>query len=75
MQTKQAKLDNYWLSINTENRFSTLEIQNDNEEQNNVTEKQEKSPPIFVDRVDNISPLIQLLNDCSKDSYELKVLS
>ena len=75
MQTKQAKLDNYWLSINTENKFSTLEIQNDNEEQNNVTEKQEKPPPIFVDRVDNISPLIQLLNDCSKDSYELKVLS
>ena len=33
----------------------------------------EKPSPIFVDRVDNISPLIQLLNDCSKDSYKIKV--
>lgn len=33
-----------------------------------------KSPPIFVDKVSNIQPLIKLLNDVAKDSCEIKVL-
>lgn len=33
-----------------------------------------KPPPIFIDKVSNIQPLIDLLNNHAKNRYEVKVL-
>lgn len=38
-------------------------------------EKPIKPPPIFVDKVENIQPLISLLNNYAQNNYELKVLN
>lgn len=55
---KQTKLNTYWLShtppIPTSNSFARF-IDNDTQENNNEQrEKTIKSPPIFVDNVENI---------------------
>ena len=73
--SKQTKLD-YWLSVNNNNQFSALQTESDCESNgNNADEIDVKPPPIFVDRVENIQPLVQMLNDCSNNSYELKILN
>lgn len=77
---KQTKLDNYWLSapIETSNRFERLEQESDDEDQGNKSsykDKIAKPPPIFVDGVGNIQPLIHLLNEIAPNSYAIKILS
>lgn len=75
---KQKKLDTYWLSnpFSTSNRFANLEVDSPGEptDKTDTEVKLPKPPPIFVDRVSNIKPLITLLNNVGDDSYELKVL-
>lgn len=70
---KQTKVDDYWLSapMDTANRFEALR---DPEPEPEIQEKPVKPPPICVNRVNNIQPLINLLNDVIRDDYEIKVL-
>lgn len=81
-QHKQSKMDHYWLSnpISTSNSFSQLEESEETQEdqcqqpKQKQTEKSPRPPPIFVDKVGNIQPLVNLLNEHAKDKYDLKVL-
>lgn len=71
---KQSKLNSYWLShkIETSNRFSELEV-----EQETILKelaREPRPPPIFVDRVSNIQPLINLLDKRVNGKYTIKVL-
>lgn len=78
---KQTKIQDYWLNSPTlvTNKFATLgneEDGNSNTQQNNMKQsKVIKTPPIFVSGVQNITPLIQLLNKIAKDNYQLKVIN
>lgn len=64
--------------MSTSNRFSSL---HEKEKQDIISERKErqdppttKPPPIFVDKVSNIQPLITLLNEHVSENYEIKVL-
>ncbi|KAH9638226.1 hypothetical protein HF086_017318 [Spodoptera exigua] len=76
---KQTKLDTYWLSqsqpIPTTNQFACLESDNLEAEETVVEQKIDKPPPIFVDKVGNIQPLLTILNEHAHDKYNLKVLN
>lgn len=67
---KQQKL-NYWLS--NKNRFEALSV--DEDEDKDKEEKVPKPPPIFVDKVENIHPLITMLNKFATGNYEIRVIS
>ena len=60
--TKQKNLHSYWLAdkknSNSSNRFAALQNDEISKEVPNSTEKVQKPPPIFVDNVSNIQPLI-----------------
>lgn len=73
---KQTKLNNYWLStpVPISNRFENLETEDHPETDPSTNEKLTKPPPIFVDKVNNVQPLIKLLNDHVNNNYEIKVL-
>lgn len=76
---KQSKLSSYWLSqpLPTSNVFSELEDLEDKEKENSQpqpVEKLPKPPPLFIDKVTNIRPLIKLLNETVQDLFEIKVL-
>jgi len=73
--SKQSKLSSYWLSapVHTSNMFEAL----DPEEHTNTdppVDKLPKPPPIYVDRVVNMQPLTELLNETVKGDFEIKVL-
>lgn len=72
--TKQAKLNDYWLNskIPTQNRFERLPIESDEPK---VVESEAKPPPIYVDKVSNINPLKDVLNEKVPNKFILKVLS
>lgn len=76
---KQTKLSTYWLSqtqpILTSNSFSQLVDDDTKDPETEPKEKPIKPPPIFVDKVQNIQPLISLLNNHVQNNYELKVLN
>lgn len=65
----------YWLSKAdaAPNRFAPLQIQDDTQNAPN-NERLPKPPPIFVDNVSNIKPLILLLKEIAKDQFDLKSL-
>lgn len=72
-QYKQTKLEN-WLGNpmrTDQNRFAGLEVDAP------ATPKEiiHKPPPIFVDNVYNIQPLLTLLNENVPEKYEIKVLN
>lgn len=70
---KQQKLTNYWLGADeTQNRFNALET--DEEVTPPVVVVVPKPPPIFIDCVEKIVPLRQLLNEIAKDSHEMKAM-
>lgn len=71
---KHTKLSTYWLSqpIPTSNSFSELDDGVD--ESQTQTERQPKPPPIFIDKVDNITPLVKLLNETVPNLFVVKVL-
>lgn len=80
-QNKQAKVDQYWLSkpVTVSNSFSELgnelqDDQTDEQEHSQQTVKVPRPPPIFVDKVGNIQPLIELLSNHAKENYVIKVL-
>lgn len=75
---KVHKQTKYWLSqpIPTSNSFAELSLDEDAEPiQIEKPETVPKPPPIFVDRVENIKPLQELLNENASGGYELRVLS
>lgn len=72
---KQHQASPYWLSKDNSstNRFAPLQIEA--EHQNNPnSERISKPPPIFVDNVSNIQPLILFLNEIAKDQFDLRNL-
>lgn len=78
--SSQNNSSKYWLSNATSisNRFSSLddeevsmETNNDNKEQ----KKDPKPPPIFVDGVEDIKPLITELNIAAKGNYTTKAIT
>lgn len=76
---KQSLIKDYWLNnpTTTTNRFSSLQEKktDSNSNKGHVEEQKElKSLPIFVSGVQNIQPLVELLNLTTKDEYTLKVL-
>lgn len=70
---KQTKLTNYWLGpkTTTTNQFDTLS--DDEIEPQTVTES--KPPPIFVNEVDNIAPLQELLKIIAPNLYDMKIIN
>ena len=77
LQKKQIKENAYWLDAPlTTNRFTILTDEEGNDQQHTeMIEKTPKPPPIFVYGVQNISPLIQLLDQVAKLQYEIKALN
>lgn len=76
--SRQTKIKDYWLSsTQTSNRFNTLreEIEADKETPEEETKKEPKPPPIFVSGVENINPLIALLNEIAPEKYNLKAFN
>lgn len=73
---KQTKITSYWLSnpTPTSNRYSELIVEQEQAISNEAPIKTPRPPPIFVDKVENIQPLVTLLNEHAKDDYILKVL-
>lgn len=74
--TKQTKLQDYWLgSTKINNIYTNLPEENDNQEQENSSEKKEpKPPPIYIEGVANINPLTNLLNSIANEQYLIKAL-
>ncbi|CAG4954316.1 unnamed protein product [Colias eurytheme] len=73
---KQAKL-NYWLAtpaVPTSNRFKALDDIEQADKSETQAPKPIRPPPLFIDGVKNIQPLMKLLEDVAKEDYEIKVL-
>lgn len=62
---KQSRLDSYWLGapVQTSNRFEALDKEEQLKNTDSPVDRVPKPPPIYVDRVNNIQPLTQLLNE------------
>lgn len=79
---KQSKLSDYWLAstpVITQNRFGALTpdepVQMDSSEKSEeLPKKDPKPPPIFVQGVDNIKPLKDLLAEMVGEEFSLKSL-
>lgn len=78
---KQAKMSDYWLNSNpiqVKNRFLALPRDNSTDKDNtetgeqNVISSESKPPPVFVEGVGDINPLIVELEKVAKDGYTLK---
>jgi hypothetical protein len=77
---KHTRTSDCWLNspIPTSNRFDGLgnmSTDAENDSLNSETQKPNKPPPIFIQGVENITPLTDLLNRNAKDNYKLKVLN
>lgn len=70
---KQTKLTRYWLSApaSTSNQFDGLD------EVENVPSAapEPKPPPIFINDVQNIAPLRELLQQIAPDGYSMKIIN
>ncbi|GAB0089054.1 hypothetical protein DMENIID0001_035330 [Sergentomyia squamirostris] len=93
---KQTKLDEFFKGINTQNRYSPLPVetnddtavnndnkddtpnspQTNNEHLNGLSseKRQSKPPPIFVYNVEQVQPLMALLNEVAPNKYTWKSL-
>ena len=74
---KQATLSDYWLAApdtNRSNRFDILSEDGDDEVSAEYTLPAVKPPPIYVSMVENVQPLINLLNSVAKDEFEIKII-
>lgn len=78
---KQATVNEYWLGKSnpaSENQFAILDSQamssNLQTDANSNLLEHSKPPPIFVDKVGNIQPLMSLLSQCVPNQYEIKSL-
>jgi hypothetical protein len=73
---KQTKL-NYWLAtpgVTTSNSFKGLDDIEQADKPEIQTPKPPRPPPLFIDGVKNIQPLMKLLEDIAKGEYDIKVL-
>lgn len=74
---KQTKL-NYWLATSaatpTSNRFKELETLEHNDNSDKPAPKPARPPPLFIDGVGNIQPLLKMLEESAHGEYEVKVL-
>lgn len=73
---KQTKL-NYWLAtpaVPTSNSFTGLDELEQADKPETQTPKPIRPPPLFIDGVKNIQPLLKLLEEIAKGEYEIKVL-
>ena len=73
---KQTKLS-YWLAapVPTSNMFADLETtEKEPKTTDQVTHQVIKPPPFFIDKVSNIQPLSNMLEDVAHDDYEIKIL-
>lgn len=74
---KQTRLSDGWLSkpVETSNAFGALqENVNDKDHENANAEEIRKPPPIFIEGVENIQPLIDLLKICAPNGHTFKCL-
>jgi hypothetical protein len=76
-EAKHAKESEHWLNqTSTSNRYTALlEEESEDKQQKAGPENTPKPPPIYITDVQNISPLIQLLDQMSKQHYEIKALA
>jgi hypothetical protein len=74
---KHIKEDSHWLHPTaTHNRYSALsDDENVDHLQKVASDSTPKRPPIFVSDVITIPPLLQLLDQTVKQSYEIKALA
>lgn len=76
---KQTRISNYWLNApataTTSNRYEELEVEDEEDRSKKLVNKEPKPPPIYVDGVNNISPLTNLLNIKAKDEYVIKIIN
>lgn len=87
---KQKKLSDYWLGVPVTNRYDHLcdestsgqnsneqinENQQNQQNQKNVEPPKPRPPPIFVYNVEQVNPLITLLNEMAPKKYTLRVLA
>ncbi|KMQ86444.1 nucleic-acid-binding protein from transposon x-element [Lasius niger] len=72
--SKQTRIADYWLSapVSVANEYKYLDNQESEESESIDTVKPIKTP-IFISRVNNISPLLNMLNLITKDNYTFKV--
>ncbi|CAG9828444.1 unnamed protein product [Diabrotica balteata] len=76
--SKQATLKDYWLSktVLTSNRYEALENNTTSEEAEMLEDqKDEQPPPIFIQNVECIKPLQELLQQITPGKYTLKCLA
>lgn len=73
---KQTKL-NYWLAapIPTSNRFEEIGLEDQQNTEGNHVPKPIKPPPMFIDKVSNIKPLSEMLENTVRGDYEIRILS
>ena len=74
---KQLTLADYWLSApeNRTNRFEILSEEDDeNDEVSAAPKTAPKPPPIYIAMVENVQPLISLLNTVANNEFEIKIL-
>lgn len=77
---RQMSISDYWLNkpIETSNTYEKLNVEETPEIREklgiNLNRIEEKSPPIFVESIENIIPLKQLLEEIAKDKYTIKIL-
>lgn len=78
---RQLNIKNYWLNkpVSTGNIYEKLSEIDEQELStencgNNLDKDETKSPPIYIDGVENIAPLKQVLDNIAKDQYALKIL-
>lgn len=60
--------------MSTSNSFSLLDNEDKSDTNPEFKDKSMKPPPIFIDDVSNIQPLISLLNEHANEHYEIKIL-
>lgn len=75
--SKQTRIADYWLDapVNIANKYKYLDNQESEESESIDTAKPVKAPPIFISGVNNISPLMNMLNLTAKDNFTIKVQS
>lgn len=72
---KQNKPDDYWLGKENSNRYEILENPEESQDNTDPVDQPCKPPPIFVDKVENIQPLLSLLNQHVDGQYDIKTLN
>jgi hypothetical protein len=70
-EAKHAKESEHWLNqTSTSNRYTTLLAEgSEDQQQKDGPENTPKLPPIYITDIKNISPLIQLLEQITKQQY------